>query len=66
MLSRDGLHVGCAARTETYRLLESTVYNVNDEFPSITPLSFSSGAMPVGIVAIEYDVDLSALKGLKF
>ncbi|WP_033056751.1 PD-(D/E)XK motif protein [Pseudomonas mandelii] len=66
LLTRDGLHAGGAARAETYRLLESTVYVVNDEFPSITPSSFLAGVVPAGIVSIEYDVDLSALHGQTF
>lgn len=66
LLARDGLHAGGAARTEKYRLLESTVYLVNDEFPSITTSSFVAGAIPAGIVSIEYDVDLSALHGQSF
>ncbi|WP_439668436.1 PD-(D/E)XK motif protein [Cupriavidus necator] len=65
-LARDGLHAGGAARAETYRLLESTVYAVNDEFPGITPSSFSGGVVPAGILSIEYDVDLSALHGQPF
>ncbi len=66
LLARDGLHAGGATRTETYRLLESTIYAVNDEFPSITPSSFLAGVIPAGIVSIEYDVDLSALHGQPF
>lgn len=66
MLTRDGLHAGGSARAETYRLLESTVYAVNDEFPSITPSSFLAGVVPAGILSIEYDVDLSALQGQSF
>lgn len=66
LLARDGLHTGGAARAETYRLLESTVYAVNDEFPSITASSFLGGMVPAGIVSIEYDVDLSALHGQTF
>lgn len=66
LLARDGLHAGGAARMETYRLLESTVYTVTDDFPSITPSSFVAGVIPAGIVSIEYDVDLSVMHGQAF
>ena len=66
LLARDGLHAGGAARAETYRLLESSIYAVNDEFPCITPSSFLAGVIPAGIVSIEYDVDLSTLQGQPF
>lgn len=66
LLARDGLYAGGAARAETYRLLESTVYSVDDNFPRITPSSFLAGVVPTGIVSIEYDVDLSALQGYPF
>ncbi len=66
LLDQDGLHAGCSARKEIYRLLESTIYAVDDEFPCITPLDFKEGVIPVGVVSIEYDVDLSALCGQSF
>lgn len=66
LLDRSGLHAGGAARAETYRLLESTVYAVDDGFPCITPSSFDGGVIPAAIVSIEYDVDLSALHGQSF
>lgn len=65
-LAKDGFHAGGAARTEIYRLLESTIYAVNDDFPCVTPSSFLTGAIPAGIVSIEYDVDLSVLHGEAF
>lgn len=66
LLARGGLYAGGSARTETYRLLDSTVYPVDDNFPSITPSSFLMGVLPAGIVSIEYDVDLSVLQGHPF
>lgn len=66
LLSRIGLHAGGAARTETYRQLESIIYEIDENFPSITPSSFRNNIIPAGIVSIEYDVDLSTLQGQPF
>jgi len=35
------------------------VYAVETGFPSITPASFSGGVLPVGVVALSYEIDLT-------
>lgn len=60
-LQRLGLEAGCSARKESYNLLEARSYVVDDSFPKITAESFVGGAMPVGVVQLEYKVDLSSL-----
>jgi hypothetical protein len=65
-LERLGLEPGRAARRECYRLLESRIFRVDDNFPKITPASFHGGTMPNGIVQIQYDVDLATLHSVVF
>jgi hypothetical protein len=61
LLARCGLEAGCAARNETFTLLESRFFPVDAAFPRITPASFAGGTLPAGIVHVEYQVDLSGL-----
>lgn len=66
LLTRCGLEPGRSARDETFAVLESRMYPVNEDFPRIVPSSFKDGALPPGVVHIEYQVDLSGLVSLAF
>lgn len=65
-LQRLGMEAGCSARKEAYNLLEVRSYIVDDSFPRITPASFKGGALPAGVVQLEYGVDLSGLTSREF
>lgn len=65
-LARCGLEVGCSARKETFKVLEANVYSVDEYFPKVIPESFVGGVLPVGVVHLEYQVDLSALQSKPF
>jgi hypothetical protein len=60
------LEPGNSARSDTYKLLGSRLFAVDAAFPRITPNSFTAGAMPAGIVRLEYVVDLSGLSHTGF
>jgi len=64
-LQRLGMEAGCSARKEAYNLLEVRSYAVDESFPRITPASFIGGALPVGVVQFEYQIDLSGLQSQK-
>lgn len=42
-----------------YRVVESRLYLVNEEFPRIISGSFSAGTVPVGVLRLSYTVDLT-------
>lgn len=65
-LAKLGFHRGSSSRKASFQLLESTKYLVDETFPRITPSLFPGGSLPPGIVALQYDVDLAALKGTSF
>lgn len=60
------LEPGNSARFDTYKLLDSRLFAVDNAFPRITPDSFTGGALPAGIVRLEYVVDLSGLSHTGF
>lgn len=66
LLMRCGLEAGCSARSESFAVLESKVYPVNEAFPRIVPSSFAGGSLPKGVIHIEYQVDLAVLDGVPF
>ncbi len=66
LLEMCSLEPGSSARTETYRLLDSRLFAVDASFPRITPDSFAGGALPAGVVKVEYMVDLSGLAHTAF
>lgn len=66
LLSRCGLETGCAARSETFSLLESLLYEVDANFPRITQESFVGGVLPAGVVRLEYQIDLAGLPHKQF
>lgn len=47
---------------EKYRILESKIYQVNNQFPKIVPQSFVGGILPEGIIKMEYIVGLENLE----
>lgn len=66
LLTRCGLQNGCAARREGFRLIESKIYEVDENFPRITNQSFVGGVVPAGIVRVEYQIDLAGLVSVIF
>ncbi|MFI5906023.1 PD-(D/E)XK motif protein [Dactylosporangium sp. NPDC051541] len=48
-------------RTVRFSLIDHRLFDVNDDFPGITPARFSSGVVPAGISGIEYYVDLDTV-----
>jgi hypothetical protein len=48
---------------EAFRLDAERAFRVEDAFPRITPSSFRLGALPGGVMSIQYDVDLSTALG---
>lgn len=61
LLSRCGFESGSSIRAESYKLIETKLYEVNEHFPKLTQLSFANGIIPPGILKIEYEVDLTGL-----
>jgi hypothetical protein len=45
--------------TRAFSLHESTYYEIRDDFPRITPLSFIGKILPKGVSGLKYKVDLS-------
>lgn len=66
LLSRYGLEEGCSARTEMFELIQSRRYEINQKFPKLTLENFIGGVLPVGIVKIEYQIDLAGLENENF
>ena len=61
-LSLQGYGLGVSSRNEKYQIHEVLQYDVDDDFPRITPDKLIGG-IPKGITKVEYDVDLSVLDG---
>lgn len=61
LLSLEGFEAGCAARLESFSLIESRLFLVDDKFPRITQQNFVDGIIPKGIVRVEYQIDLAGL-----
>lgn len=66
LMVRCGLEAGSAARSECFRLIESSIYEVDADFPRITNQSFLDSVIPTGVVKIEYQIDLLGLKHQAF
>lgn len=62
-LDRLGYSIGNSARDQKYIVHEINEYEVDDDFPQITPADFKDGKMPVGVKHLSYDVDLGLLNG---
>jgi hypothetical protein len=58
-LEKLGFEEGASAREQTYRLLEMRKYDIDDDFPGITPRSFVGGQLPPGVKHLTYRLDLS-------
>ena len=58
-----GYGIGNSARKEKYIINEVMQYAVDEKFPRIIPEMFKTGALPVGIKQLSYDVDLSLIDG---
>ena len=62
-LDRLGYSLGNSARNQKYVVHEVNEYEVDDDFPQITPADFKEGKMPTGVKHLSYDIDLGLLKG---
>ena len=60
-LQRNGFESGSSIRNKTYKILEKRKYVVDENFPAITKDSFKDNSLPLGVVHIEYTVDLDTL-----
>ncbi len=60
-LRHMGFENGMSSRKKTFILHDMLEYNIDDNFPRITPESFVGKVMPIGITKITYTVDLSGL-----
>jgi len=47
-----------ACREFAFRLVSTNLYPVNEQFPRIIPVSFKSGAVPNGVLSLNYQIDL--------
>ena len=57
----QGFERGSSIRNKKYKFLEKRKYAVDESFPSITKKSFKTECFPLGIVHIQYTVDLDIL-----
>lgn len=60
-LENAGLEKGCTARSARYKLLETRIYPVDDNFPALTLDSFVGGALPPNVIKVKYTLDLSGV-----
>ncbi|WP_080847924.1 PD-(D/E)XK motif protein [Cytobacillus gottheilii] len=56
-----GVEKGSTSRKESYRLLEFSMYKVDEKFPRITPENFKNNQIPKHIEQIFYSIDLTGL-----
>ncbi len=61
-LGKLGFPRGRIARFKPYRLLESIVFRVDENFPKIVDESFKGNAFPDGVIKLIYDIDLANLQ----
>ncbi|MFI8492687.1 PD-(D/E)XK motif protein [Peribacillus butanolivorans] len=54
---------GSEIRSKSYKLLEATMYEIDERFPSITPDSFKDDKLPEHIIGLTYMIDLHGLPG---
>ncbi|UOE95111.1 PD-(D/E)XK motif protein [Alkalihalobacillus sp. LMS39] len=57
-----GIPKGSIARKEKFKVLETSLYTIDKEFPKITPASFKGEVLPKHIIEVSYTVDLSGLQ----
>lgn len=48
-------------RVASFSLIDQRLFEVDEDFPSITPARFSSGVVPAGVSGVEYYVDLDTV-----
>ncbi|WP_404354875.1 PD-(D/E)XK motif protein [Cytobacillus firmus] len=60
-LATLGIKKGSSARKESYKLLECSLYKVDQNFPRITSESFKNNKIPKHIIQISYSIDLTGL-----
>lgn len=61
-LEQKGFEKGMSSRRKKFLLHEMLMYDVNEDFPRVTPESFPGGRLPQGIVKITYTADLSGME----
>ena len=61
-LQEMGFENGMSARKKTFILHDLLDYEIDDDFPRVTPELFKGGVLPVGITKITYTVDLSGIQ----
>lgn len=61
-LSELGYEIGMSIREEKYKILEKRKYEIDQNFPKITPSSFKDNKIPNKIIQITYTVDLDGLE----
>ena len=61
-LQEMGFENGMSSRKKTFILHDLLDYEIDDDFPRVTPESFKGGVLPVGITKITYTVDLSGIQ----
>lgn len=61
-LAKMCFYKGASSRDQKYSLLEMRIYKIDGKFPKITSGSFIGGAIPNGILDIDYRVSLNNLQ----
>ena len=51
-------------RDVSFELVERNMYDVDPDFPRITPDRFADGAVPAGVQAVEYVIDLDTIPSM--
>ena len=60
-LSRAHFDKGSSYRDKKYSILEKRIYQVDENFPCITAHSFKGDVIPIGVVEINYTIDLDGI-----
>ncbi len=61
-LEDQGYHPGASVRRRKYKILESCMYEVDDNFPAIRKDKFKDNQFPIGVVHLSYQIDISHLE----
>lgn len=62
-LEKHDLVEGCVARKTKYKLIEMKKYLVDDNFPTITEMSFKNNTLPANVIRFTYTINLSGIEG---
>lgn len=57
-----GYPAGKSVRDRQYAIVSMELFDVDEDFPHIESASFVGGALPLGVVSMNYDVDLSSVQ----